>query len=478
MSSGEGDTIAAVITAPGMGAMGALRLSGPRAIEAANELFRRKNGKTTEVLAGYSLVYGGVYVDGAFLDQALMLTMRAPHSFTGEDVAELQCHGGPVLLSRIQEALVSLPGLDVRPAEPGEFSLRAFLRGKMDLSRAEAIMELVAASNPDAAKLAADQVDGSLYRQLHALGDGILTLLAEMEAEVDFPDEGLGRPGGATARAEEARRLLAEAENLWASAERGRVYRDGIRVALYGRPNTGKSSILNGLLRAPRAIVTPEPGTTRDILEERVLLGGLPLVLTDTAGIRQADSEAERAGVDRARAVADGADLVLYVTELPAGITPADVAFLRELDREKTIIVFNKMDLLQPAVPMNVETDQGDDPMGPEASGEFSAWLSCRICALAPESPDTLAEAIKAFFSVSETHRRREGLILNRRQRDALLQAKQALAAAVDALQGRVPEDIAAIDLRQAWTYIGELTGESLQPALVDRIFSTFCLGK
>jgi tRNA modification GTPase len=471
----EGDTIAAIITAPGIGAMGALRLSGPLAFDAVSRIFRRKNGGSMEALSDYSLTYGGVYLDGVFLDQALMLKMKAPHSFTGEDVAELQCHGGPLVMGRLLAAVTSLDGLPVRAAAPGEFSLRAFLQGKMDLSQAEAVMELVSADNPKAALLAAEQIGGGLSLQLNMLKSKIMDLLAEIEVEVDFPDEDLGVASAEASRREKFRNLLEETDGILAMAERGRIYRDGIRAVFFGRPNAGKSSLLNGLLREPRAIVTPEPGTTRDVLEERVVLKGVPLLLTDTAGVRKVGSLAEQAGVERARQAAVKADLILYIVDVTAGLTDEDEAFLRELAREKTLIIFNKTDLL------DRHPDEVVEALLPE---EFGEWLYCCLSALESSGLEILAERIAAFFQQGGCPSREivsgqsREILLNHRQSEALLKVRQALASALNALDEGMPEDIASIDLRQAWACIGELTGETAQPALVEAIFSKFCLGK
>jgi tRNA modification GTPase len=513
------------------------------AFEAASKVFRRKSGGSVDALSDYSLTYGGIYVDGAFLDQALMLKMKAPHSFTGEDVAELQCHGGPLVMGRLLAALTSLDELPVRPAAPGEFSRRAFLNGKLDLSQAEAVMELVSADNPKAVFLAADQLGGGLSRQIGGMKAGIMGLLAEIEADVDFPDEDLGMPHDwlgmpdvEASRADRVSLLLEETDAILAMAERGRVYRDGIRAVLYGRPNAGKSSLLNGMLQEQRAIVTPEPGTTRDVLEERVVIKGLPLLLADTAGIRHAGSLAEQAGVERARQAAEKADLVLYVVDITAGITDEDRAFLREMDREKTLIVFNKADLLRgteawgdtarsgvaqggvaQAGAMQGDAAQGGAAQGDAARGdaargdvaqagamqggepcgdtplgaaprqnrgdallpaEFAGWPYCCISALEPSGLAILAERIGAFFELGGVVGQNLEMLLNQRQSEALMRARQALASAKAALAGGTPEDIASIDIRQAWTCLGELTGETAQPALVDAVFSKFCLGK
>ena len=463
------ETIAAVITAPGIGAMGAIRLSGPNAYDAVAKVFRGKHGTDIHQVGEYSLHYGGVYIDGAFLDQALLLIMKGPHSYTGEDVAELQCHGGPVVIGLVLSALTGIVDHPVREALPGEFSLRAFQHGKMDLNQAEAVMELVMASNTEAAFLAASQVEGALSRRIGHLAEGILLLLAQIEVEIDFPDEELSELDGEEARREAASQLVEEANQLLASAQRGRLYKEGLRLVFYGRPNAGKSSLLNGLLQEPRAIVTPEPGTTRDIVEERIILKGIPLLLTDTAGIRESVSQAEQAGVERARDTAGKADLVLYVVDADEGMTPEDERLIRELDKDKCLIILNKVDLL-PASAMD------DAAYG--IPTHLQEWSYCHLCALDAESMDILADRIRLILLEKAEFSSDQGIVLNRRQTQALFSARQALMRAEAALESGIPEDIASIDLREAWAYLGELSGETLQPVLVETIFSTFCLGK
>jgi tRNA modification GTPase len=493
------ETIAAVITAPGLGAMGAVRLSGPAAFPAAAAVFRSKNGRPMEELGAYSLTFGGLYLADTFVDQALLLKMKSPTSFTGEDVAELQCHGGPVVLSRLLSALTELPGLDIRPARPGEFSQRAFLNGKMDLSQAEAVMELVGASNQRAAAAAADQLAGGLSRPIREIKDRLLTLLAEIEFAIDFPElaaeavdeppaDGAGSGAGAGLAGELAS-LLAQVEALLAAAGLGRIYREGARLVFYGRPNAGKSSLLNGILREPRAIVTAEPGTTRDTLEERVLLRGIPVILTDTAGIRPAGNPAERAGVERAKQMAAKADLILYVVDAAVGLTDEDRQLLGELEKKKTLVVLNKMDLLPAAAQAESPADSPvkssvDSPMDSPAGNQFFAddavlpWQWCLLSALSPTGLEVLAERIGRFFDQGDFYQAGGEILLNRRQEEALLSAKAALRSGAEALARGMPTDLAAVDLRQAWSALGEITGETIQPALVAELFSRFCLGK
>ncbi|MEA4891699.1 MAG: tRNA uridine-5-carboxymethylaminomethyl(34) synthesis GTPase MnmE [Peptococcaceae bacterium] len=461
----EYDTIAAVITAQGIGAMGALRISGPEAFAAAARVFRSKSGRSLARLGDYSLTFGHVYDGDELLDQALLLKMSGPKSYTGQDVAELQCHGGPLVLSRLLEAVIAA---GARVAEPGEFSQRAFINGKLDLSQAEAIMDLVSASNRVSAAAAADQLEGSLSRKIRELKDRLIGILAEIEAEIDFPDEELVPGGGEKANtlAVKVEELLGEIGNILAEARYSRIYREGLRLVFYGRPNAGKSSLLNSLLQEPRAIVTAEPGTTRDTLEERILLQGIPVILTDTAGIRQAGSLAEQAGVDRARAAAAAADLILFVIDVEEGLNEENRNLLQDLDPSRTLVIINKADLL-------TEEDQTLPWLE-----ELRQWHWCLLSALSEDSMKVLGKHIRLHYLSGKLSSGQGRLMLNQRQIAAVMEAQAALREVVQGIEAGVPEDMLAIDLRRAWEALGKITGETVSQALVAEIFSRFCLGK
>ena len=465
----EYDTIAAIITAQGLGAMGALRISGPAAFDVAAKVFRSQRGRRIEDLAGYSLTYGHVFSGEECLDQALLLKMAGPYSFTGEDVAELQCHGGPFVLSRLFAAVLAA---GARGAEPGEFSKRAFLNGKLDLSQAEAIMDLVSASNQIAASAAVEQLEGSLSRQIKKLRDQILNSLARIEAEIDFPDEDLteGAVGEIKEKEQGLSQELAELSEtlsqLLEEAQFSRIYREGLRLVFYGKPNAGKSSLLNALLQEPRAIVTAEPGTTRDTLEERILLRGIPLILTDTAGIRQADSPAEQAGIQRAQNAVVDADLVLFVMDVTEGLDKENSEILKELSPERTLIILNKSDLL------------GVEGKTLPWLEKLQGWHWCLLSALAADSMEILSKQIQEHYQRGSLSVNQKRLMLNSRQLAAVMEAHGIINEARTGAQEGTPEDLLSIDLRRAWTALGKITGETVEEALVTEIFSRFCLGK
>jgi tRNA modification GTPase len=454
------DTIAAIITNPGIGAMGAIRISGPDAFTIAQKAFRSKSGLSIQEMGPYHLAYGFIFDGELLLDQALLLKMQGPNSFTGEDVAELQCHGGPLVLSKLLQVLANA---GARLARPGEFSQRAFLNGKMDLAQAEAIMDLVAASNQKAAKAAAAQMKGSLSEKIKEMKDEIIGWIAGIEADIDFPDEaldGFDRAGMQKAVAD----MLKQVDELLATAAFSRIYREGLRLVFYGRPNVGKSSLLNGLLKQKRAIVTAEAGTTRDILEERFLLQGVPVILMDTAGIRHSENLAEKEGIDRARQAAQKADLVLFVFDLVDGLTQEDQLLLADLDPEKTLVVANKSDLLE-----QIEV---------KLPAILDNWEQCIVSAFDEQGLQVLMEQIKKRFLAGKITIGDSEVLINDRQEKALVYVKKGLESILEGLLSGQPADLISIDLQNCWSALGEITGETVKEAMITEIFSRFCLGK
>jgi len=454
------DTIAAIITAQGMGAMGAIRISGPKAFPAAQALFRSKKGTLIKDMPCYALAYGLIYEGDVLLDQALLLKMQGPSSFTGEDVAELQCHGGPLVLARVIQALA---GQGVRPAKPGEFTQRAFLNGKMDLSQAESVMDLVSSSNQVMAEVAIQQMQGSLSDHIKMIKNKIIGWIASIEAEIDFPDEFPQALEPVTFKTE-ILSMLRQIDRLLETAAYGRIYREGLRIVFYGRPNVGKSSLLNGLLQQKRAIVTAEPGTTRDVIEERMMIQGIPIILMDTAGVRETGSLAEKEGVERAKRAAAEADLVLFVLDLSQGFTQEDQLLLHGLDPQKTLLIANKADLVT----------EGEGSIREEA-GPFEV---CILSALEQEGIDALIRKIRERFEAGTLTAGNTAVLINRRQEEALAQTKTALKSAYEGLLSGVSTDLLSIDLQDAWSYLGEITGETVKEAVVSEIFARFCLGK
>ena len=458
------DTIAALATAvaPGEGSVAIVRLSGPKAEAIARQLFRAPGD---QVWDSHRVLYGHVVdpLRGERMDEALLLLMRAPRSFTREDVVEFHCHGGLQVVRQVLELVLSA---GARRAAAGEFSQRAFLNGRLDLTRAEAICDLITARSRRAAQLAIAGLDGGIQRRITALRDRLLDQLAELEARVDFEDDlpPLEAPA-VVAELEAVRQALQE---LVQEAAQGQRLREGLRVAIVGRPNVGKSSLLNRLSRRERAIVTDLPGTTRDLLETELVLDGVPLTLIDTAGIRPTTDRVERLGIDRSRQALASADAVLLLYDLTAGWTEADQELRAQVPPGVPLLVVgNKGDQLQAPPP-----PQASPPPPPVAPPQQEV----RISALTGQGEAELVQRLLQRCGVLPV----EGMAvaLNQRQRDLAAAAAASLAASLAAAQGALPWDFWTIDLRAAITSLGEITGEEVTDAVLDRVFSRFCIGK
>jgi tRNA modification GTPase len=448
----ETDTIVAVATPPGPGGIGVVRVSGPAAQRLADESFLRRRPGAWE---SHRLYHGRILdAAGAALDDGLAVLMRAPRSYTGEDVLELHCHGSPVLLRQVMHALVQR---GARSARAGEFTKRAFLNGKLDLAQAEAVAELVRARTSDGANVAADQLFGRLSGELAALREQLIRIKGRLEASIDFSDSDV---------VIDTAGLVNEVENVAASVTalhrtyaRGRLLRDGLRVAIIGRPNVGKSSLLNALLGAERAIVTAAPGTTRDVVEDCVDFDGVPVVLLDTAGLRDAADEAERIGIDRAQRVAAGADVVLVVLD-----TAHPLASQRALlEREAPIAVLNKIDL--PCVWSDAEM-----------ADVTRAHETVRISATVPLGLETLRRAVTERAGAQWTDNL--PTLTSARQHDALVQVEADLNRARAALHDGLPSDLIAVDVQAALDHIAAVTGLVTSEDVLDAVFREFCIGK
>ena len=449
------DTIAAIATPPGEGGIGIVRLSGPDALPILRRLFEPARPGAWRP---FRMRFGRVRAaDGAVVDEALAVFMRAPHSFTAEDAAEISCHGGPLVTSRVL-ALALAAG--ARPAEPGEFTMRAFANGRIDLTQAEATLDVIQARTDAALALAQAQLGGWLAAELQRIRALILPPLAFCTALVDFPEDDV-EPLPVAEPLAAAQDAL---ERLLASASQGMIYRQGARAALVGRPNAGKSSLLNALLRVDRAIVTPIPGTTRDTLEETASLCGIPVVLVDTAGITETADPVEQLGVARSRAALAAADLALLVIDAsapPDPADPADAAIAALVAGKPAIVVQNKSDLLPPGAL-------------PPSDGEVR---SVAVSARTGAGLDALAEAIAATL-LGGAPAGAERLVSNPRHRDALARASGHLRDARAGHAAGIPPDLLAVDLTAALAAIGEITGDSVHDDLLATIFSTFCIGK
>jgi tRNA modification GTPase len=468
------DTIVAIATPPGAGGVGIVRLSGPAALPALRALFVRPSGRPLAAdrpPRSHHLIYGYVRdpETGERVDEALVAYMAAPHSYTREDVVEIHGHGGPAPLQRIV-ALALRHG--ARLAGPGEFTLRAFLHGRLDLAQAEAVIDVVNARTQAGLRAAVDQLEGRLSGRVRDLRARLLRVLAHLEAEIDFPEDDVPPAGVAPLLAP----LGAEIGALAREAESGRLLRQGVRTALIGRPNAGKSSLLNALLRADRAIVTAIPGTTRDTLEETASIGGVPFVLVDTAGITETADVVEQLGVARSKAAAGRADLVLLVIDASQPLTAADQAALAGAlagpgdtadapIRDRVLVVLNKSDLPAAVTPESLAAALPDVPVA-------------RASAYAPDGVTSLEEAMLARALSGRTQADQAPLVTNVRHRDALLQAAALIAAAQSASAAGVPAAFVAVDVRGALDALGQITGETVGEDLLDVIFRDFCIGK
>ncbi len=460
------ETIAAVATAPGEGAIGIVRMSGTRALAIGEACFRRqKPGKWQSHRA-----YLGFVVDpltNTQVDRAVCTQMRAPHSYTGEDVVEFSCHGSPAVLRRALELLLSQ---GARLAQPGEFTLRAFLNGKLDLAQAEAVMDVVRARTGRGLSLALDQLEGRLSRQVRDLREEVLGLLARLEANIDFSEDDVPSVPAREVEAAIAD-TLAALERLLETAQSGALVREGVRAVLVGRPNVGKSSLLNAFLSADRAIVTDIPGTTRDVLEETVDVDGIPLVLADTAGIAATADPVEQIGVERSRASLAAARLVVLVLDSSMPLQPEDRSVAAEVEHlrgangdQRAIIALNKAD--RPRV-LSQEDVEG------LLEGSPVALTS----ALADDGLRELRGLIGKTL-IRQTPPADSAVVTSLRHQAVLEEARDALCEARQAATEDLPADFVCIGLRAALNALGELTGESATEDLLDRIFGEFCIGK
>lgn len=456
------DTISQIATPHGAGGIGIIRVSGGDALGVARRVFRPAAGGTLGDIVPYTARYGHIVAaDGTVIDECILLYMRAPHSYTGEDTAELQCHGGAVVL---REVLLRTWEVGARPAEAGEFTKRAFLHGRLDLARAEGVMELIAAKSTRAARAARERLAGAFSHAVTDIRTQILGAVAHIEAGIDFPEDDIPA-ASAEHLAAEIDAASAAVRRLLVGADTGRILRDGVKTVIVGRPNVGKSSLLNALLGMERAIVTDVPGTTRDIIEEEISVAGIPLRLLDTAGLRAAEDAVEQIGVARTEQHLTDAELILAVFDASEPLTTEDHALLTRLSAAAadTIILCSKED--RPSV---------------LSAADFSAITApvLRISAQEGTGLDALREEIAAHIVRREGDLSDGALPNKEREIEALRRAEAHLTAAAETLAADLGTDFVSIDLRAAYDALGEILGETVDTDLIDRIFSEFCIGK
>ena len=459
------DTIAAQSTAYGPAAIGILRLSGPRAIDIAARCFRPWSKKALTDYAPRSLVYGELLdIDGATIDFCLCTYTPGPNSYTGEDTAELQCHGSPMVLTL---GLESLFHAGARQATAGEFTRRAFLNGRLDLAQAEAVGDLLEARSRESARHAAGQLSGALSKKLGEIYSALLDVMAHFHAVLDYPDEDID-----PFRMEELSEQLISQEKalsaLLSTCKRGRMLTQGIACAIVGKPNAGKSSLLNALAGYERAIVTAIPGTTRDTIDVNAQIGGLPFRFIDTAGLRDSDDPIEQMGVERSRAAMEGADIIMMVCDGSQSLSEEDGELLeRALELSDTLLVWNKCDLPSAPVPMLNLTEQ-----------QQKRLRIVEVSALTGAGLEELEAALKALAPMDMGAGNYGQLLTNQRQEDAARRALLGVQRAREALEMGVTPDALLTDVEEALACVGELTGQSVREDITDRIFSKFCVGK
>ncbi|CAD2071097.1 tRNA modification GTPase MnmE [Jeotgalicoccus coquinae] len=455
------ETISSISTPVGEGAIAIVRLSGEDAIEIADRLY--KGAKKLTDTKSHTINYGHI-VDpktGETVEEVMVALMRAPKTYTREDIVEINCHGGIHTVNRVLQLTLNH---GARMAEPGEFTKRAFLNGRVDLSQAEAVMDFIRAKTNEASKVANQQVQGRLKTYIEELRQSILNILAQVEVNIDYPEYDDVEEATTSFLLEEAEKVSVNIDKLLKSSSEGRILREGLSTVIVGKPNVGKSSLLNYLIQDNKAIVTDVAGTTRDILEEYVNVNGIPLKLVDTAGIRETDDIVEKIGVERSREALKGAELILYVMNNNDELTPEDLELLKSVDDKKVIGIVNKLDL-ENNLDLNYLEEHFKIPL-------------IKTSIIKGEGVDDLENEIQKMFFDGSLSSTDSTYVSNNRHINLLEQAKVSIEDAIASAEIDVPVDIIQIDLIKTWELLGEVIGEDVSEQLIDKLFSQFCLGK
>lgn len=457
----EFDTIAAISTPPGEGAISIVRMSGEEAVSIAQKVF---SGKDLTQAKSHTINYGHIVDPKTHeeIDEVMVSLMLAPKTFTREDVVEINCHGGIVATNRILQLLL-VNG--ARLADPGEFTKRAFLHGRIDLTQAESVMDLIRAKTDRSMKIALNQLDGNLSHLIDSLRKDILDVLAQVEVNIDYPEYDDVEEMTTKLLKEKAIEIKQRIEQLLKTASQGKIMREGLATALVGRPNVGKSSLLNHLLHEDKAIVTDVAGTTRDVIEEYVNVSGVPLKLIDTAGIRETDDKVEKIGVERSKKAIEQSDLVLLVLNAAESLTKEDLELIRLTNDKKRIIILNKTDLEE-------KLDRKELAKISENAPVYATSI------LKNEGVEALEEAISKLFFNGIENSQSTVMVTNARHIALLKKAQNSLDSVLEGISSGMPVDLVQIDMTEAWNLLGEITGESYEDELLDQLFSQFCLGK
>ena len=456
------ETISAVCTALGEGAIGIVRISGEKALACGEQLFKAASCKALGSYNPNTLVYGHVVdEDGAVIDEVMAVYMRAPHSYTAEDVVEIQCHGG---VRSLQKILSLSYAAGARPAEPGEFTKRAFLNGRIDLVQAEAVMDIIKSRSDAALKVAVRQQEGQLSGEVRMLRRSLLDVIVNLEAVIDYPEDDIEEITFGNVL-QEVGQTAEGVKKLLANAHTGKILREGLHVAIIGKPNVGKSSFLNFLLKEDRAIVSEYAGTTRDVIEEQFMLGGIPIVLADTAGIRDTEDYVERIGVEKSRRILEEAELAIAVLDGSQPLTDEDREILSLVKGRNYVIIINKSDL-------------GSANVKAELAGEFANAPVLELSAKTGEGFEAFTEWLQKFVYGNDRHLGDGVYVQNARHERLLKAALTSMQDALAAAEAHLPYDCIMIDLRNAAESLGEITGDAVHDEIINEIFSKFCIGK
>ena len=455
------ETIAAIATAMSASGIGIIRMSGPESRKIANQIYRSKNGKKKmEEVPSHTIHYGFIYDGDEEIDEVLVMVMDGPRSFTGEDTIEIDCHGGVLAMRRVLETVIKY---GARPAEPGEFTKRAFLNGRIDLSQAEAVIDVINAKNEYALKSSLNQLKGSVQKAIKEIREDIIYHIAYIESALDDPEH-ISVDGYGETLAKSIRVQKEKIEKLLGTVKEGKMMKEGIKTVIVGKPNAGKSSLMNLLVGEDRAIVTDIAGTTRDILEETVILHGISLKIVDTAGIHDTEDKVEQIGVGRAKEYARDADLILYVVDSSKPLDENDEEIMEILNGKKAIVLLNKTDLV-PQVTEEMLREKLNHPIIPVSAKEELGMEQLEVC-------------LKNMFFEGELTFNDEVYITNIRHKTALEDALSSLVMVENSIEMQMPEDLFSIDLMNAYEALGSIVGESVGEDLVNEIFSKFCTGK
>lgn len=446
----------------GEGAIGIVRLSGPQAVEIADKLYKGKH--LLNDVPSHTINYGHIIDPESkeVIEEVMVSVLRAPKTFTREDIIEINCHGGILTINRVLELTMTY---GARMAEPGEFTKRAFLNGRIDLSQAEAVMDFIRSKTDRASKVAMNQIEGRLSDLIKKQRQSILEILAQVEVNIDYPEYDDVEDATTEFLLEQSKEIKQEINRLLDTGAQGKIMREGLSTVIVGKPNVGKSSMLNNLIQDNKAIVTEVAGTTRDVLEEYVNVRGVPLRLVDTAGIRETEDIVEKIGVERSRKALSQADLILFVLNNNEALTQEDYTLYEVVKNEDVIVIVNKMDLEQ-----NIDINEVKDMIGDTPLIQTSM--------LKQEGIDELEIQIRDLFFGGEVQNQDMTYVSNSRHISLLKQARQTIQDAIDAAESGVPMDMVQIDLTRTWEILGEIIGETASDELIDQLFSQFCLGK